>query len=90
MQPSVALYLLIVSLCCFIYMCGQAIIPSLVMYYCTNHMTHVFLEYRHVLISIPLYRKLDYSVISHGLMDHVIRSQVYGSDHCPIVLLITL
>ena len=37
---------------------------------------------------ILLYRRLDYSVISHGLMDHVI--QVYGSDHCPIVLLITL
>ena len=38
--------------------------------------------------------RLDYFVISHGLMehvcDHVIRSQVYGSDHCPIVLLIVI
>ena len=43
---------------------------------------------------ILFFRRLDYFVISHGLMehvcDHVIRSQVYGSDHCPIVLLITL
>lgn len=39
-------------------------------------------------------RRLDYFVISERLMDsvcdNVMRTEIYGSDHCPIVLYLSI
>ena len=55
------------------------IIPSSIHNYCTLHNVHVL-----------CYRRLDYFVVSERLVkdvcDCVIRNEVYGSDHCPLVL----
>jgi hypothetical protein len=41
-----------------------------------------------------IFRRLDYFILSQKLIpnlcDNIIRSQVYGSDHCPITLLINI
>lgn len=41
-----------------------------------------------------LYRRLDYFLVSEqikdNVCDNVIRDEVYGSDHCPIVLYINI
>ena len=41
-----------------------------------------------------IFRRLDYFILSQKLVpnlcDSVIRSDVYGSDHCPITLLINI
>lgn len=43
-----------------------------------------------MIIIILHYRRLDYFVVSERLVkdvcDCVIRNEVYGSDHCPLVL----
>lgn len=44
----------------------------------------------HVMSVLLCYRRLDYFVVSERLVkdvcDCVIRNEVYGSDHCPLVL----
>jgi len=43
---------------------------------------------------VLIFRRLDYFILSQkmvpNLCDSVIRSDVYGSDHCPITLLINI
>ena len=42
----------------------------------------------------PVCRRLDYFVLSERLLPHlcgnIIRKEVYGSDHCPLVLLMAM
>ena len=44
-----------------------------------------------ILTCFTCYRRLDYFVVSKRFMvnvcDSIIRPDVYGSDHCPVVLL---
>jgi len=50
--------------------------------------------FNHIAYACFIFRRLDYFILSEKLVpnlcDSVIRSDVYGSDHCPITLLINI